>query len=95
MTNPVRVKQITPEIVRKTAQLSGLTFSDAETAKFADQLDEILNYFEVLQQVNTNEIEPMVHPLGEPLPLRDDEVRRQENSALCPPPEGYRVPRVL
>ncbi len=43
------------------ANLSRLALTDAEKAKFAQQLGDILHYVEKLKQVDVTGVEPMAH----------------------------------
>ena len=43
------------------ANLARLALSDAEKAKFAQQLGDILHYVEKLKQVDVTGVEPMAH----------------------------------
>ena len=45
----------------------------------AEELNNILNWVESLQEVNTEEIEPLLSVLNEKMPLRDDEVVMDDN----------------
>ena len=56
--------QLTPADVRKVASLARLKVSDAEVASLTTDLTAILGYVDVLNEVDTTGIEPMV-PAGE------------------------------
>ena len=49
--------------VKALALLARLELSDAERAAIAHQLSAILDYVRQLQQVNTDGVEPLAHPL--------------------------------
>ncbi len=49
--------------VEKVALLARLKLTDAELEKFTAQLNQIVGYVEQLQELDTEEIEPMAHPL--------------------------------
>lgn len=51
------------EEVRKVARLARLEMSDADLAIMAKQLSAILDYVDLLKQLNTDDVEPMAHPL--------------------------------
>ena len=53
--------QITREDVAYIAQLSKLKLSDEQAEKMQLKLGEILEYMDILKQVNTNNIEPLSH----------------------------------
>lgn len=64
---------ITTEQVRMVAQLARIELSSAELPGFARDLDAILNYASQLQQVNTDGVEPLTHPLELHNVFRPDE----------------------
>ena len=68
---------ITSEEVKKIAHLAQLIFEPEEMAKFVPQFQEILEYFQQLEEVSTEGVDPTYHALGEEdssTPLRQDEV---------------------
>ncbi len=92
---------ISREEVEKVSLLGRLLLSEEELAKMTAQLGRILDYMELLAEVDTEQVEPMAHALDVSDVLRDDRVtpgldRRQ---ALANAPhrddECYRVPAVL
>jgi aspartyl-tRNA(Asn)/glutamyl-tRNA(Gln) amidotransferase subunit C len=54
---------------------------DEEVERFAHQLSDVLEYFERLSEVNTNDVPPTAHTL----PLHN--VWRDDNPGPCLPPE--------
>ena len=64
---------LTGEHVRWVAHLARLELSDAELETMARQLSAILDYVNQLQQVNTDGVEPLAHPLPLHNVFRDDE----------------------
>ena len=64
---------VTPEIVKQVALLARLRLEGHELAKFATQLDEILQYVQQLQSVPTDQVEPTSHVLPLANILRKDE----------------------
>jgi len=61
--------------VRKVAKLARLELADADLPRMAEQLNRILEYVDQLQEVNTDGVEPMAHPLPVQNVFRDDEPR--------------------
>src|SRR5918992_4780141 len=59
--------------VRKVAKLARLELTDADLSVMAGQLNAILDYVDQLQQVNTDGVEPLAHPLPVQNVFRDDE----------------------
>lgn len=55
---------ITKELVEKLAHLARMKLTDEEMEKFAGQLDEIMTFFEKLQQVDTADVEPVSQITG-------------------------------
>jgi len=64
---------ITPDEVRWIAQLARLDLSDAELATMTRQLSSILDYVQQLEQVSTDGVEPLAHPLPIQNVFRSDE----------------------
>jgi aspartyl-tRNA(Asn)/glutamyl-tRNA(Gln) amidotransferase subunit C len=89
------------EEVLKVALLGRLKLSEVELEKFTTQLNQIVGYVEQLQQLDTEEVEPMAHPLPINSVFRADEVKESigVDKALANAPkrdtEFYLVPPVL
>ena len=58
--------------IRKVADLARLELSEADLHTMARQLSSILDYVNQLQQVNTEGVEPLAHPLPIHNVFRDD-----------------------
>lgn len=92
---------LTAEQVRWVAHLAQLELSDAELPAMTAQLSAILDYVNQLQQVNTEGVEPMAHPLPVQNVFRADELKPSlaVDAALANAPERhedfYSVPAVL
>ena len=52
---------LTKEEVLKIAKLSKLSFEEAEIEKFQVELNDILKYIDMLNEVDTSEVHPLVH----------------------------------
>ena len=50
---------LAPEDVRKVASLARLKLSDDEIAEFSEQLGNVLDYVEVLNELDVTDVEPM------------------------------------
>lgn len=62
-----------PDIdIEKLAALARIHLSDEEKAAFAGQVSDILGFFQKLQEVDVEGIEPMSHPFDVAGPLRED-----------------------
>lgn len=87
--------------VEKVALLARLLLSEAELEEMTVQLGAILQYMDLLAEVNTEQVEPMAHPLEITNVFRGDEVRESlaREAALANAPhrdeECYLVPAVL
>jgi aspartyl-tRNA(Asn)/glutamyl-tRNA(Gln) amidotransferase subunit C len=92
---------ITREQVEHVAHLSRLALSEEELDRFASQLDAILHYVEKLDELDTREVEPMVHGIEGFQPVRGDGVGeslpRDESLRNAPDQSrGYfKVPRII
>lgn len=64
---------LTPEEVRHIARLARVGLSEDDLALFQDQLSQILDYFQRLQEVDTENVPPTAHTLAMQNVMRDDE----------------------
>jgi len=87
--------------VRWVAHLARLDLSDAELQTMTRQLSAILDYVNQLQQINTDGVEPLAHPLPIHNISREDEPAPSlpVDAALANAPnrqsDFYSVPAVL
>jgi aspartyl-tRNA(Asn)/glutamyl-tRNA(Gln) amidotransferase subunit C len=91
--------------VRKIAKLAHLEITDAEVALYTPQMDEIVKYIEQLNELDTENIEPMLGGLtaeGEmTMTIREDEPTGSlgQKAALEQAPSAvaghFQVPKVL
>jgi aspartyl-tRNA(Asn)/glutamyl-tRNA(Gln) amidotransferase subunit C len=87
--------------VEKIALLSRLLLSEEEIERMTVQLGEVLGYMELLGEVDTTGVEPMVHARDMTNVFREDVVRASldRSQALANAPhrddECYLVPAVL
>ncbi|MFC1484992.1 Asp-tRNA(Asn)/Glu-tRNA(Gln) amidotransferase subunit GatC [bacterium] len=63
---------LTIKDVEHVAKLSRLNLSQEEQEKFTNQLATILEYIEKLKELDTEDIEPMMHALATGNVLRED-----------------------
>ena len=83
------------------SSLSKLKMEDIEIDKFTRQISDILEMIQQLEKINTDDIEPMAHPLNMSQRLRMDVVTEenqrdlyQENAVEFE--QGfYKVPKVI
>ena len=87
--------------IRRIADLARIDVTDAEAQRVLDQLNDIFRMIERMQEVDTEAIEPMAHPLGGAQRLREDEVtvgdERTPNLSNAPEQQDglFLVPRVI
>ncbi len=92
---------LTPETVMQVARLARLELSDEEIILFTRQLNDILQYVEKLQELDTTGVEPMAHVLELTNIMRPDAVRPSlpPEAALENAPrqerQSFLVPRVI
>ena len=66
---------LTKAVVAKVAYLARLKLSDAEVDLFTAQLGQVLGYVELLNELNTDDVEPMAHVADIANVFRDDELQ--------------------
>ena len=87
--------------VEHVALLSRLELSENELDKFTGQLDAILEYIDVLNQVDTSTVEPLAHVLEIRNVMRADEVQPSlpREAALQNAPDAedgfFKVPKIV
>ena len=64
---------LTLEQVRWVAHLARLDLGEAELETMTRQLSAILEYVDQLQKINTDQVEPLAHPLPIHNVFREDE----------------------
>jgi len=93
--------QLTRVEVEKVAALARLKLSEAELETLTSQMGQILNYVELLNEVDTDDVEPMAHAVEVVNVFRDDEVRdslpREAALSNAPKTDGraFLVPQIL
>jgi aspartyl-tRNA(Asn)/glutamyl-tRNA(Gln) amidotransferase subunit C len=92
---------LTPEDVRKVAQLARLKLSDEQIERLTPRLAEVLNYVATLEEVDTEHVQPMAHAIELTDVLREDAVSpglsREQALANSPKTDGryFLVPPIL
>ena len=66
--------EITKEMVDYVSELSRLSLPEAEKAEMAEKLEQIIDYVEILNRLDTEGVEPMSHTFPVKNVLREDEV---------------------
>jgi aspartyl-tRNA(Asn)/glutamyl-tRNA(Gln) amidotransferase subunit C len=92
---------VTIRDVEYVASLARLEFSDREKEKLTHELNEILNYVEKLDELDTEKVEPLSHVIELSNVFRDDEVKSsiaQEEALKNAPSKNdkfFKVPKVI
>ena len=92
---------ITRKEVEYVAHLARLRLSEEEAEKFTSQLDQILSYFEKLQELDTSQVKPTSHPIPIVNAFREDEMKPsldiEDVLANAPEKEGnfFKVPKII
>lgn len=87
--------------VQKVARLARLRLTDQELHQFRGQLGAILDYVDLLNELNTDDVEPMAHAADLANVFRADEPRpslsRAEALQNAPKADGkyFLVPQIL
>ncbi|MEK9605117.1 MAG: Asp-tRNA(Asn)/Glu-tRNA(Gln) amidotransferase subunit GatC [Gammaproteobacteria bacterium] len=92
---------LTSDDVKRVAKLARLGLTEAETTETLTQLNSILGLVDQMQQIDTNGVAPLAHPLELKQTLRADAVtetnQREKFQAIAPQADAglYLVPRVV
>ena len=87
--------------VQSVAHLARLGISEQETQDLSSQLSKVFDLIDDLDKTNTDNIEPMAHPLGMSQRLREDKIvetdNRLEFQKIAPKTDQnmYLVPKVI
>ena len=92
---------ISVEHVEHIARLAKLRFSGSELQKLAGELDEILEYIEKLNELDTKTVEPLSHPIDISNVMRSDiaapSLSPEDAIKNAPESQGtfFKVPKVI
>ena len=92
---------LTSDDVKRVAKLARLGLTDVETTETLAQLNSILELVDQMQQIDTDGIAPLAHPLELKQTLRADTIaetnQRDKFQAIAPQADAglYLVPRVV
>jgi aspartyl-tRNA(Asn)/glutamyl-tRNA(Gln) amidotransferase subunit C len=92
---------VTRKDVEHIAELARLKFKDEELENFTTQLNEILAYMEQLNELDTENIEPLSHPIEGANVFREDIVKPsldREHALMNAPDHDdqfFKVPKVI
>ena len=94
-------QRIDQQQVRKVAKLSRLELTDREVQEFTGQLGAILEYVEKMNELDTDNVEPLAHCLPVSNVFREDCVKQslgtEKALANAPDRDGafFKVPKIL
>ena len=83
------------------AALAALNVDTQQAGELTQELNRIISLIQQVQQVNTDQVAPIAHPLEIEQVLRDDRVTEKDQRASLPPlaakteADLYLVPRVI
>ncbi|WP_242095316.1 MULTISPECIES: Asp-tRNA(Asn)/Glu-tRNA(Gln) amidotransferase subunit GatC [unclassified Sphingomonas] len=92
---------VTPATVKKIASLARIAITEEDATRIAPELGNILGWIEMLEEVDTQGVEPMTAVIPNHLRLRDDVVTdggiREQVLANAPQAEHgfFTVPKVI
>lgn len=92
---------VTIKDVEHVAKLARLRFTQEELEKFTRQFNQILEYMQKLNELDTSNVEPLSHVIEVSNVFRNDEVRpsypREEVLKNAPSQDGkfFKVPKVI
>lgn len=92
---------VTKKDVEHIAKLARLKFNDDELESYTHDLNEILQYVEKLNELDTDEVEPLSHPVEGQNVFRGDELKDsiKNEEALKNAPDKdepfFKVPKVI
>ncbi len=77
------MSEITKEQVLHVAHLARLAITDEEAEKMTKELDAIIGYAELLNELDTDNVEPTTHVLDLKNVMREDEARKADPPGGC------------
>jgi aspartyl-tRNA(Asn)/glutamyl-tRNA(Gln) amidotransferase subunit C len=93
--------EINKDIINKLADLAKLDFTDDEKVNLEKDMSQIISFFEKMNEVNTENIEPLIFMSDEENILRNDEpkqvITHQEALLNAPAKDSdyFKVPKFL
>tara|TARA_B100001173_G_scaffold295775_1_gene290850 strand:- start:44 stop:337 length:294 start_codon:yes stop_codon:yes gene_type:complete len=93
-------KKITIDEVKHIAKLSKLKIYDDELEYYVEEMDKMINHFNILSKVDTSKVEPMTHVSDIKNITRDDKEEPLKSSdVLKNAPETFgrfiKIPKIL
>jgi aspartyl-tRNA(Asn)/glutamyl-tRNA(Gln) amidotransferase subunit C len=93
--------EITDDLIDHIAHLSRLSFEGAEKDRIKSDLNKIINFMGKLEEIDTNDVEPLIFMTTETNVLREDVAKEtiSHDDALKNAPKKdtdyFRIPKVL
>ena len=94
-------KKISIDEVKRIAKLSKLSIPDDQLDYYAKEMDKILDYFKIISDVDTSNIDPLTHVHDYDNVLREDAIGKciDNKEVIDNSPESFgqyiKVPKVL
>jgi len=92
---------VTKKDVEEIAELAKLKFNDEELQNFTVQMNEILTYMDKLNELDTENVKPLSHPVEQVNIFREDKLKKSVSTeeALKNSPDKtdqhFKVPKVI
>jgi aspartyl-tRNA(Asn)/glutamyl-tRNA(Gln) amidotransferase subunit C len=92
---------VTKKDVEKIAELARLKFTEEELENFTPQMNEILSYMDKLNELDTENVKPLSHPVEQTNVFREDELKPSistEDALKNAPSKDehhFKVPKVI
>ncbi|GIK21947.1 MAG: Asp-tRNA(Asn)/Glu-tRNA(Gln) amidotransferase subunit GatC [Ignavibacteriota bacterium] len=92
---------VTKKDVEEIAGLAKLKFNDEELQNFTVQMNEILTYMDKLNELDTENVKPLSHPVEQVNIFREDKLKKSVSTeeALKNSPDKtdqhFKVPKVI
>ena len=92
---------VTKKDVEKIAELARLKFTDEDLENFTPQMNEILSYMDKLNELDTENVKPLSHPVEQTNVFREDELKPSistEDALKNAPSKDehhFKVPKVI
>lgn len=93
--------KVTDKLIDSLAALAKLSFDKVDKKQIRQDLERMLEFVEKLNELNTKNVEPLIHVTQETDNLREDvvkeELSREEGLKNAPKKDSdyFRVPKVL
>ncbi len=92
---------IDKKTVKHVAELARIELTEEEANRFSKELNDILENFKILDELNVDDVEPSFHPIRTENRVREDEPEQSLNreyllnQAVHREEEYFKVPRIV